>query len=275
MAATILADGTYELTNVPAIADVAIIGELLKRWASACRRVDAELRLRIAGGITPSAPYELVERIRASIVVWARCSRAVGGRGCRCPAATTSAPARSTCTWRARGAGREFEFSHGYLEAPPTAAGARDARVPERRGHREHLDGGRAAKGTTIDNAAREPEIADLSRSSTPWAPRSPGSAPRRSSSRASTGPCGRSTTGWCRTDRGRHVPGGRRRRRWRADPPRRPPRAHGPADPAGRNGRGSRPPATASSAWPPGGCGRSTCRRCRTPAWPPTTSRC
>ena len=29
MAATILADGTYELTNVPAIVDVTIMGELL------------------------------------------------------------------------------------------------------------------------------------------------------------------------------------------------------------------------------------------------------
>ena len=36
MAATILADGTYELTNVPAIVDVAIMGDLLAAIGITC-----------------------------------------------------------------------------------------------------------------------------------------------------------------------------------------------------------------------------------------------
>ncbi|MEL6890777.1 MAG: hypothetical protein AAFP84_04220 [Actinomycetota bacterium] len=70
MATTILCDGEFTLGNVPGIADVTIMGELLAAigvtmdWAGP----DA-LRLVNTGRITPVAPYELVERIRASINV--------------------------------------------------------------------------------------------------------------------------------------------------------------------------------------------------------------
>ena len=70
MAATILADGDYELTNVPGIADVRILGDLLEAigvqsWSPA----PGVLRLSNDGDLVPVAPYELVERIRASINV--------------------------------------------------------------------------------------------------------------------------------------------------------------------------------------------------------------
>ena len=70
MAATILADGEYELTNVPAIADVRILGDLLeaigvRSWSPQ----PGVLRLANDGDLVPVAPYELVERIRASINV--------------------------------------------------------------------------------------------------------------------------------------------------------------------------------------------------------------
>ena len=70
MAATILADGTYELTNVPAIVDVTIMAELLAAIGIRTEVPEpGRLRMTNAGDLTPVAPYELVERIRASINV--------------------------------------------------------------------------------------------------------------------------------------------------------------------------------------------------------------
>ncbi len=68
MAATLLAEGEYRLTNVPDIADVATMCELLTALGMSTQRVSAhELVLVNPGGINPIAPFELVDRIRASI----------------------------------------------------------------------------------------------------------------------------------------------------------------------------------------------------------------
>lgn len=68
MAATLLAEGKYRLTNVPDIADVATMCELLTALGMSTQRVSAhELVIVNSGGITPIAPFELVDRIRASI----------------------------------------------------------------------------------------------------------------------------------------------------------------------------------------------------------------
>ncbi|MET0579507.1 MAG: hypothetical protein ABW122_12680, partial [Ilumatobacteraceae bacterium] len=70
MATTLLADGTYELSNVPDIADVTIMGDLLAAiGVTMCRPKPGRLELTNTGNIVPVAPYELVERIRASINV--------------------------------------------------------------------------------------------------------------------------------------------------------------------------------------------------------------
>src|SRR4029079_14149751 len=70
MAATLLADGTYRLSNVPAIADVSIMSELLTAIGVATEFAgDGSITMTNGGDLTPVAPYELVERIRASINV--------------------------------------------------------------------------------------------------------------------------------------------------------------------------------------------------------------
>lgn len=68
MAATLLAEGEYHLTNVPDIADVSTMCELLEALGMATQRVSAhEVLLINRGNIMPIAPFELVDRIRASI----------------------------------------------------------------------------------------------------------------------------------------------------------------------------------------------------------------
>ncbi|HWW52596.1 MAG TPA: UDP-N-acetylglucosamine 1-carboxyvinyltransferase, partial [Acidimicrobiales bacterium] len=75
MAATLLAEGEYTIHNVPRIADVEIMRELLESMGveSAWVAPSTEGSLTIARGpddaCSPEATYELVERMRASIVV--------------------------------------------------------------------------------------------------------------------------------------------------------------------------------------------------------------
>src|SRR5436305_11959385 len=81
MAAAIMAEGTYALTNVPDIADVRIMSDLLAALGLDVALVPATglddggvpgpaaLRIVRPRQVRTEAPYELVERIRASIVV--------------------------------------------------------------------------------------------------------------------------------------------------------------------------------------------------------------
>src|SRR5580693_2733285 len=72
MAATLLAEGEYVLRNVPRIADVDIMSELLGSMGVVVRRQAGpagSLVITRPADCAPEAPYALVERMRASIVV--------------------------------------------------------------------------------------------------------------------------------------------------------------------------------------------------------------
>jgi len=76
MAATLLANGRYRLTNVPIIADVDIMAELLRtlglhiEYSPAPEgEVGQHLLITNSGTITPIAPFEQADRIRASVNV--------------------------------------------------------------------------------------------------------------------------------------------------------------------------------------------------------------
>ncbi|MBA3286650.1 MAG: UDP-N-acetylglucosamine 1-carboxyvinyltransferase [Acidimicrobiia bacterium] len=167
MAATIMADGTHELTNVPAIADVAIMGDLL-----AAIGVDStvpepgRLVLTNRGDLVPVAPYELVERIRASINVLGpllgRCGRVrlamPGGDDFGARPIDMHVAALETM-------GAEFKFSHGDVEARADRlhGAAVSFAFPSVGATENVLTAAVFAEGvTTIDNAAREPEVVDL-----------------------------------------------------------------------------------------------------------------
>jgi UDP-N-acetylglucosamine 1-carboxyvinyltransferase len=70
MAATLLAEGEYVLTNVPAIADIDTMSDLLGALGIVTKRLGPhELSLTNSGNISTEAPFENVDRIRASINV--------------------------------------------------------------------------------------------------------------------------------------------------------------------------------------------------------------
>ena len=167
MAATLLAEGEYLLRRVPRINDVEIMAELLTSMGVAVHRAaDGTLVVRRGADCLPEAPYELVERMRASIVVLGPLLARFGRARVAMPGGDNFGSRPIDMHLRGLEAlGASFSFSHGII----------DARADLLRGTKVVLDfpsvgatenlllAAVLAKGTTvIDNAAREPEIADL-----------------------------------------------------------------------------------------------------------------
>ncbi len=167
MATSLLADGTFELTNVPDIADVTIMGELLTAIGVDIERPSPGcLRLTGRGDLTPVAPYELVERIRASINVLGPLLTRFGHVRLSMPGGDDFG-ARPIDMHIAglEAMGATFSFSHGYVEAHADRLHGADITFdfPSVGATENLLTAAVLAKGmTTIDNAAREPEIVDL-----------------------------------------------------------------------------------------------------------------
>ncbi|TAN22527.1 MAG: UDP-N-acetylglucosamine 1-carboxyvinyltransferase [Actinomycetota bacterium] len=170
MAATLLATGTHVIENVPRITDVSIMADLLRSMGvSVSDIVDGRLTIVVPpeDEVIPRAPYELVEKIRASIVV-------LGPLVARYRRTEVSMPGGDDFGHRPinfhlnalEALGANFEASHGYISA--TTAGLMGTRVvleyPSHTATDNVLMASVLAKGTTvIENAAKEPEIIDLS----------------------------------------------------------------------------------------------------------------
>jgi UDP-N-acetylglucosamine 1-carboxyvinyltransferase len=167
MAATLLAEGEYRLRNVPAITDVETMTELLTFMGLAVSRSGHdELVVRRGTDCGTEAPYELVERMRASIVVLGPLLGRVGHARVAMPGGDDfgSRPIDMHLGGLEQ-MGATFQIQHGYIEA--TADHLLGARIvlefPSVGATENLLLAAVLAKGTTvIENAAREPEIADL-----------------------------------------------------------------------------------------------------------------
>jgi UDP-N-acetylglucosamine 1-carboxyvinyltransferase len=167
MAASLLAEGEYRLTNVPDIVDVGIMGELLCAIGVRTERVAPhELRLVNGGDIHPVAPYELVERIRASINVLGPLLGRYGRVSLSLPGGDDFGSRPIDMHLKGLEAmGATFEFRHGVVEATAERLHGADVTLefPSVGATENILTAAVHAKGTTvIDNAAREPEIGDL-----------------------------------------------------------------------------------------------------------------
>jgi UDP-N-acetylglucosamine 1-carboxyvinyltransferase len=170
MAATVLARGTHVLHNVPRISDVGFMGELLESMGMTVQWVgESSLEIVRPDTITPEAPYELVERMRASIVVLGPLLAVEGRARVALPGGDDFGPRPIDMHLRAlEELGGVFTTSHGYIEATTAAGdGLHGTRLllefPSVGATENAMMAGVLAHGTTvIDNAAREPEIADL-----------------------------------------------------------------------------------------------------------------
>lgn len=167
MAATLLADGEFDLTNVPDIADVGIMAELLEAiGVQSAPMGPGHWRLVNHGAITPVAPYELVERIRASINVLGPLLGRFGRVSLSLPGGDDFGSRPIDMHLKGLEAmGATFELRHGVVEAVAERLHGADITLefPSVGATENILTAAVHAKGTTvIDNAAREPEIADL-----------------------------------------------------------------------------------------------------------------
>lgn len=166
MAASVLAKGRFTLHNVPDITDVDCMSDLLRSMGVTVTRRGHDVIIDRPESITPEAPYELVERMRASIVVLGPLLAREGRARVALPGGDDFGP--RPIDFHLKGLeqlGASFEFAHGYIEA--RADGLTGARLvleyPSVGATENALMAAVLAKGTTvIDNAAREPEIADL-----------------------------------------------------------------------------------------------------------------
>src|SRR2546423_5209735 len=167
MAATALAEGRYVLRNVPAIADVESMSDLLASMGMSVTRSGAhELTIDRPAEIVPEAPYELVERMRASIVVLGPLLARVGRARVAMPGGDDFGPRPIDMHLKGlEQLGATFETRHGYIEGSAGQLFGTTIALdyPSVGATENALMAAVLAKGTTvIDNAAREPEIADL-----------------------------------------------------------------------------------------------------------------
>jgi UDP-N-acetylglucosamine 1-carboxyvinyltransferase len=172
MAASLLAVGKTTISNVPDIADVDIMADLLTRLG--CTVVlnnksegDGTVTIDVPAEPTHRADYELVRKMRASINV-------LGPLVARIGIAEVALPGGDAIGSRGldfhikglESLGAKAHIEHGYViaEAPNGLTGADIVLDFPSVGATENLmTAAVLAKGvTTIDNAAREPDIVDL-----------------------------------------------------------------------------------------------------------------
>src|SRR5919204_3367898 len=166
MAAALLAPGRTTLTNVPRIQDCLTMGGVLERLGAGVLWDGNTVSIDAAGLTSMQTPYDLVIRMRASIVV-------LGPLLGRLGRAIVALPGGDNIGSRpidlhVRGLqkmGAQIRLEHGSLFAE--TAGLRGAAItldyPSVGATENLLMAAVTARGTTVlDNAAREPEIEDL-----------------------------------------------------------------------------------------------------------------
>ncbi|MGH9025040.1 MAG: UDP-N-acetylglucosamine 1-carboxyvinyltransferase [Acidimicrobiia bacterium] len=167
LAAALLAPGVSTLGNLRPVTDLDVMIEVL-------RAVGAEVEWRgpevlvvdASGPLQPEAPYELVNRMRASINVLGPLLARCGWARVAMPGGDNIGSRKLDMHFRALEAmGAELDVVHGYVEARCNAlCGARIVfEFPSVGATENVLTAATMAKGeTVIENAAREPEIRDL-----------------------------------------------------------------------------------------------------------------
>ena len=173
MAATLLADGQYVLTNVPVIEDVAIMADLLTAVGlqievqpARSGEVGQHLVIRNTGAITPVAPFELADRIRASVNLVGPLLGRFGHIDIALPGGDDFGGRPIDMHLRGLEAmGAEFDITaEGIVGHCSELHGANiEFDFPSVGATENILMAAVVANGeTTIRNAAREPEIVDL-----------------------------------------------------------------------------------------------------------------
>ncbi len=166
LCAALLTPEPLVLSNVPRLNDVRTMQTLLGQMGVKAERDDGTLTIEAGHVDWPLAPYELVKTMRASIL-------ALGPLVARCGEARVSLPGGCAIGLRpvdqhVKGLlamGAEIDLDHGYIDAKVRRlAGTRFVfDVVTVTGTENLMMAATLADGvTTLENAAREPEVVDL-----------------------------------------------------------------------------------------------------------------
>ncbi len=167
MAASVLGRGATTLHNVPLIADIDVMCEVLEHLGATVSRDGHSMTIDTAAVDRNETPYELVTKMRASIAVLGPLigrfgeARVAMPGGCQIGARNIDMHLVGL-----EALGVQFDVHHGFIVAR-TPDGLHGAQVtlefPSVGATENMLMAAVCAEGQTIiDNAAREPEIADL-----------------------------------------------------------------------------------------------------------------
>lgn len=168
MAAALLAPATYTLRNVPGIQDVYTMSEVLQHLGAEVTFADGVMTIDTTQVASQTAPYELVQKMRASIQIMGPLVAHFGRARVAMPGGCNLGPRKIDMHLRGlTQLGAEITSDHGFIEVTaPRLTGTYILLEYPSVGATENLmmAAVRAEGETTIDNAAREPEIVDLSK---------------------------------------------------------------------------------------------------------------
>jgi UDP-N-acetylglucosamine 1-carboxyvinyltransferase len=172
MCAALLTEKPLSLGNVPRLMDISTMAKLMARMGVEVDRGPDSMRLNAARISEPTAPYDLVKTMRASVLV-------LGPLLARCGHAKVSLPGGCAIGLRPvdqhvkglQAMGATISIEHGYMHAEALSGnrGLHGARIVMDlvtvTGTENLMMAAALAEGTTlIENAAREPEVVDLAK---------------------------------------------------------------------------------------------------------------
>ena len=168
LCATLLTDRPLRLANVPRLMDISTMAKLLAQMGVEIEHTADQIILSSKKIKNPTAPYELVKTMRASVLV-------LGPLLARCGRAKVSLPGGCAIGQRPvdqhvkglQAMGATISVEHGYMHAE--AKRLRGARIVMDlvtvTGTENLMMAAALAEGETLlENAAREPEVVDLAR---------------------------------------------------------------------------------------------------------------
>ena len=166
MILTILCEGDYIIKNVPSIADVSYMQEVLNVLGIKSEFSNNNLSISSPSQIGIEAPYEIVQKMRASIIILGPLLARQGEARIAFPGGDQLGPRPVQMHLDAlEKMGAKFELDHGVLIGRTEGLKGVEVNLPYASvGATENtLLAAVLAEGkTVIENAAREPEIVDI-----------------------------------------------------------------------------------------------------------------
>ena len=169
IAAALLSSEQLELGNVPQVSDIDTMVTLMQEFGVAAEsRTGHRLVLDASGARNTQAPYDIVRRMRASILVLGPLLARFGSARVSLPGGCAIGARPIDLHLKALDAlGARVDIESGYIDARTNGEGLRGGRIvltsPSTGATETALMAAALARGETeILNAARDPEVADL-----------------------------------------------------------------------------------------------------------------